>query len=240
MQPSAEYGEFEYGEVFYGGGVIFGQTDSDLPFDTEAERLPIPPGSLLTNETLARGLYRQFTQNDNWDAVIDILGDRFGEVDKDIGEIETGRNIYNAVGQQLDEIGAMIDRPRGELVDDEDYRLALLVDWATLFTYASAPEIIALTSQFTEKPSSYRALYPAGFVVVIADLEASKYSLLVEIMNAVPPAGVGAALQSYATVAMGSWGSSYGAVATPGSWGSSHGPTNNRSLWASSRPFASS
>lgn len=101
-------------------------------------------------------------------------------------------SIFNATGAQLDEYGEILDQPRGQYTDDEQYRVILFVKIARNISNGTYLE---LTSMFRILMNPERIEYiehsPATFGMLavnpdpIGDLD-----LIHEVIKAAKPAGV--------------------------------------------------
>lgn len=117
---------------------------------------------------LRSDLVEQFRGKEKIDALIEILGEELQEVFDFYEELRTQRNVYTAVGQQLDGVGdiAVLTRKEaGELagnpipfdvMDDETYRKYLIYKILKNTCDCTYSDIIKAFRMFWDKPLYYR------------------------------------------------------------------------------------
>lgn len=197
----------------WGAAVGWGEKSSIEP---DATILPIPAGCLDADKTARTRVWKQYTNADaatTWgDGIAALLGEAFAELESAASLVAYEHYVATARGVQLEEIGAVVGRSRGPLTVDDDYRLAIIVDAATTYASATAPEIIALATRLAAGLSvsgdvEFLPFYPAAYRIRIPDMSADLFALIQDIMADTPPAGVAAALSTYDTEDNGGWGS---------------------------------
>jgi hypothetical protein len=224
------WGEGSWGDISWGDSTSWPNEDED------GAQLPIDIGDLHTIETTLQRIYKQWEGRQTWADLGEIFGRIFHEVETITGRIDRERYVGDAVGVQLEMLGEMVGRPRGALVDEELYRLAIVVDASTLFSKGTRREVRRIAKRLLGSSALYRDIFPAKFRLLATDITTEAYQLLLDIMQDVPPAGVGSVFSARSSATMGGWGSIYGSVDTPGVFGSIYGATTNtRSLWMSGR-----
>lgn len=203
-----EWGD-EWGEFEWGAAKSWGARENGDPADTTSLLLPIEPGCLDAMQTAADRIWKQYEGRETWADIMEIVGEPFAELDVVLGRVDVERYRSTAVGVQLDEIGAVVNRPRGGLLDDELYRLAILVDTASLYASGTIPEILELAHALVGDGHviTLDELFPANFRLRITDLETPIFLLLADILSDVPAAGVGSLLSTFAEATVGGWGS---------------------------------
>lgn len=208
------WGDLDWGDFEWGGAQAWGARENGDPSDVDSPLVEIPPGSLEAVQSCTDRLWKQYESTVTWPDLMAIVGEAFGELDVTLSKVDLMRYRSTAEGAQLEEVGAIVGRARGSLSSDADYRLAILVDAATLFASGTLPEIIELAQALSEglagQPEVEVAeFYPATFRVRIPDLDADTFALLVDILGDVPPAAVGALLSTYDSSVAGGWSSVY-------------------------------
>lgn len=209
---------FEWGD-FWGGATPWNTRDEDNA------PVPIEPGDLDTVTTAQHRLYRQFMLGDNWNRLMSVYGVLFGEVELVCQQAHLERYVSTARGANLDAIGAIVALPRAGTTDDEDYRLAIVAEAASLVMSGTIPEIADLAVRLAPDGAEVRVYDapPAFFYVVIPDLTGPRFELIRTIMADVPAAGVGARLVTYRSALVSGWASSYGSDGGDAAWASSYG-----------------
>jgi len=187
---------FLWGGLWGGAGLI--------PWEAVNEAGGIPAGKLDAKLTAFNRLYKQWEERDNWQKLMSVVGEEFGNVNKQQGEIKAFRYISTAAGQGLDDIGEVVGRSRAGL-DDDDYRLAIIAEAVSLFSSGTVPEILGVIAallpavtgvEFVEK-------FPASWTVCIVNLTPELFDLLLEILADQPAAGVSALLCTFDPPSMG-------------------------------------
>jgi len=226
--PGCSAWGFKWGTP-WGASAAWGDRESIEP---GADFITISPGCLDTGRTADTRIYQQFRNEDaavTWsDGIGALLGEVWADVERGVNLVGLERYVATARGVHLDKVGAVVGRPRGSLTDDADYRLAILVDAATQYSSGTPEQVIELATRLVVgiagvSEVTFQELYPAAFVLTIPDLSADLFELLLDILEDVPPAGVGALLHTYETTATGGWDYSDSAVSGAGSWSYSGG-----------------
>lgn len=226
---SSWWGEGSWGDLFWGDATSWPNEDED------GAQLPIDIGDLHTIETALRSIYKQWEGRENWSLLGEVFGRIFHEVESITALIDQRRYIADATGHELELLGEMVGRPRGSLTDDDLFRLAIIVDASTLFSYGTRPQIRAIAKRLLGSSATYRDVFPAKFRIHAVDTPAAIYELLLDIMQDVPPAGVGALLSRSSSTRNGGWGSIYGPTDNDASAGSIYGPVTTPSHWSTGR-----
>lgn len=230
------YDEFDYSSLAYGDGIDWGQRENGDHTDPSSPLTDIPVGFLETVDTALRRLWKQYEAGPNWIALMTTIGDAFHELETALYELQYEGTWRNATGVQLEMIGEEVGRPRGSLVDDEDYRKAILVDTATLFSSGTLPEILELLGTLFEGSTYYLDLaYPAGIRIRVEELSADDLDLVVDLFSDVPAAGVGMVISTYDPAEVGGWSSINGATSNDAGWGSIHGAVATPAHWSTGR-----
>lgn len=223
------WGIEEWGEgVWGGGGIKFGTLDDD------GNVVPIPPGSLDAIGSMHARLWKQFVRAQTWIDLFGIIGGAFQDVEETLQSFADNRYVGNAPGQVLDEVGALVNLPRGGQTSDAAYRLAIIAEATSLVVSGTIPEILDLARRLAPASTIHlRNRYPAAFFLIVTDLNAASVALLTEIMADTPPSGVGAFLVTFDPDLTSGWASVSGGVTTPGRWASVSGPVDPPFLWSS-------
>jgi hypothetical protein len=222
-----------------GGGVIkWGTRESN---EAGSPFVRIPAGQLDVIQTAFDRIYKQFEGRATWEDFTDVLGSLLQEIEDANAEVQRQKYIDTAVGVQLEKIGEAINRSRGSLTDDDLYRIAIVVDMATIQGANSLPQVLQLVQTILQDTVSVRVRdrYPATFEIVADDIPADIYSLLQDIMRDVPGAGIGLVLSSRSATANGGWASVYGPVDNGASFGSVTGATTTLSPFRTGRGIRS-
>ena len=221
----------------YGFGSTGGGTPpilvSPIPWGTTetiepgAPFVPIPPGTLDCLTTAIERLYKQFEAKPNWSALVQVFGESFCDVERQASQINVFRYVLTAEGVQLDEIGYLVQRPRNGLTDD-DYRLAIIAEAASLVTSSTVPEILSIVDVLVGGDPGvlvdFQPKYPAAWILCVVPITPVFFDLLVDILSDVPAAGVAALLCTWDPDNYGGWDTTTGADASPlGSWSSTTG-----------------
>lgn len=113
------------------------------------------------NDAIARLLY-QYKDSDRLKYILTAFSEQIQELEQAIFDLDAGRQIYNAEGEQLDLLGEIVGIERNGLEDDQ-YRLFILGKIGENFTDASigrtaAVYAVLLGSDIVQEQD----LYPAG------------------------------------------------------------------------------
>ena len=124
---------------------------------------------------LKKELVEQFKGKANIEALVEVLGSELQEIADFYEQLRTERDLYRAVGKQLDGVGdiAVLTRQeagklaayagRGHETDDETYRKYLIYKILKNTCDCTYPEIIKAFRMFWDKPLYYseNPEYPA-------------------------------------------------------------------------------
>lgn len=201
------------GSMVLGLGPAFGAVDED------GDAIPIPLGWFDPLDTAQRRVWKQFEPTTSWRVLMIALGLPFTDVEATAEAIEPHHYVSRARGVFLEEIGALVGLPRGGQTDDDDYRLAIIAEALSLVTTGAPDDMLDLAVRLAPEGSvvTYTEDYPASFSVTVTDLEADRFELIRTIMADMPPAGVGAALETFDVDLTAGW--DYADDVTPfGTW----------------------
>jgi hypothetical protein len=212
------------------------QTDRDAPL------LPIGPGEMDAETTARRRRWYQLSNAPGWDVLLTLIGQGQAHLEAAIGSVDQGRWLVNAEGTVLDEIGALVNRPRVGL-SDALYRLAIRSEAASLLSSGTIPEILELTRSLLGDEVRVRELWPATIVISAPDVASDVFLVLLDILADVPAAGVGALLSTWDSATTGGWGSTTDPggteVTAPGTFSSTTGTDADAglALWSTGQPI---
>lgn len=215
-------------------GTVFGDADS------EGNPLPIPLGDLDSLGTALARIWKQFEQTVTWPQLMAALGTMTDDIEQSAIALQPMRYVGSARGVWLDELGAMVGRPRGGQTDDDDYRAAIIAEALSLITSGAPDELIDIAVRLAPEGADvfYDEPSPATFIITITDLDADTFLLYRSITADMVPAGVGGWLATYSTTLTAGWGSVYGDVSPAGSWSSVYGGADDAlSLWSWGAPI---
>lgn len=184
------------------------------PADLEQELLAIEPGEMDVVQSALDRRYKQLEvtpgdTDDPWGDLLSLIGEVFDEPEAVLQSVDVDRHRRTAQGLQLEQIGALVGRPRGSLTSDEDYRQAILVDASTLFSSGTLPEVLELAEALVGQAGEVVEMFPAAFRLRIPDLSAARAALLADILSDVPGAAISAQLSTYDSANTGGWSSVY-------------------------------
>ncbi len=118
-------------------------------------------------ESLKKDLIEQFKGKANIESIIEVFGRQFQEVYNFFEQLKNERNVYTAVGKQLDGVGDIVDMTRAEagrlagnpipfdVIDDETYRLYLIYKILKNTCDCTYPDIIKAFRMFWDRPLYY-------------------------------------------------------------------------------------
>lgn len=188
---------FQWGEP-WGSGTKWNQHEGPRP--GEGDLVPIPPGDLDAVTTAEERIWKQFEGTATWAAMCGVLGLAHGDVEHVMAQLEPMRYVGTATGVWLDRVGELVNLPRAGWTDDDDYRLAIIAEALSEITTGAPDEIIDLALRLAPDPEVVRYYEGvASFVLVISDLTGARFDLIRAVMRDMPPAGVGAWLDTYET-----------------------------------------
>jgi hypothetical protein len=210
----------------WGSATLWNSPDPDALDD---QRAAIPPGDLDAVATAIERIWKQYDVTETWVAYATALGGAFGDVEQVTGQFEVQRYVGTAVGTYLDQIGALVNLPRSGWTTDDDYRLAIIAEALSRVTSGAADEIIDVAIRIAPDGATvqYREPAPASFVLTVPDLDPNRWALMLDVMADMPPAGVGAWLETWSSSTTAGWdyAASPGSVSPVASWSYSGGGT---------------
>ncbi len=118
--------------------------------------------------SLKADLVEQFRGKANIEALVEVVGEELQQVYDFFQELRNDRDVYTAVGKQLDGVGNIVDLTRMEagklagdpiphdILDDETYRQYLIYKILKNTTDCTYPDIIKALRMFWDKPLYYR------------------------------------------------------------------------------------
>jgi len=229
------------------GTLFWAQRDGDQD-DPQAPLVEIRPGELDCTETARRRIWKQFEDAASWQRLmVEIVGPTYDELELAIGSVDLGRYLSTAEGLVLEEIGALVGRPRGALVDDDLYRLAIRADAATLFSSGTIPEVVEIASSLLGPLTEVRQYFPATVVIGAPDTPTAVFQVLLEILeDDLLVVGVAGFLETWdgdPDEGVGGWGSTTDPgdteITAAGAWSTTTGTDADAglALWSDRQPF---
>lgn len=212
------------------------------PLDPDSAFVEIRPGELDATTTALRRIWYQFLGQPEWERLLTLVGGLGATLERGIGSIDQARYLSTAEGDVLDEIGAVVDRPRDGLSDDL-YRLAIRAEAGSIFASGTIPEILELTRSLVGDEVRVHELFPATIRIAAPDIATAVFLVLLSILADVPAAGVGALLSTWDSARPGAWGSTTDPTETeitePGTWSSTTGADadGGTPLWSTGQPI---
>ena len=154
---------------------------------------------------LKKELVEQFKGKANIEALVEVLGSELQEIADFYEQLRTERDLYRAVGKQLDGVGdiAVLTRQeagklaayagRGHGTDDETYRKYLIYKILKNTCDCTYPEIIKAFRMFWDKPLYYseNPEYPAVMVLETGTLAPEDHAENLLAAPIIKAAGVG-------------------------------------------------
>lgn len=119
------------------------------------------------DRTIKRLLY-QFRGQPNMEAIAASYGAQFQEIEDVLWQLYTLRWLSTATGAQLDELGRMLDEPRGDKNDD-DYRAAIYARIALNGSHGRIEDILFAMTNIKDDRYQLRELGDATLVVRLLD-----------------------------------------------------------------------
>lgn len=225
------------------GTLYWAQRDGSQD-DPDAPLLEIRPGELDCTETARRRIFKQWEEAASWQRLmVEIIGPTFDELELALGSVDQARYLSTAEGQQLDEIGYMVGRPRGTLTDDDLYRLAIQADAATLFSSGTVPEVVSICRALLGDDMRVRQLYPATVLIRAPDVPPEVFVLLLDVLkDDLLVVGVAGILETWNSATVGAWDTSRPASLTSlGAWSTSRDASADgvRVPWSTGRSLGS-
>lgn len=149
----------------------------------------IPAARDLTALALSK-LPAVFKNKTNWTALITIFAAPFQEVYDALLQLQDERDLDNAVGDQLDILGGVLNKLRAG-ADDDTYRIRLRAHIRLLKSSGTQPELLDLLDTLLAGSYLFTPYYPASFVIeAVPALTASQASEFGAIIQAGKAAGV--------------------------------------------------
>ena len=100
----------------YFATIHWGQREDES--DPESPLLEIRPGELDAVTTALRRLWYQLQNGIEWPRLMTFIGEQWAEQERALGSVDQARYLSTAEGTVMDEIGALVNRPRAGLSDD--------------------------------------------------------------------------------------------------------------------------
>ena len=181
-----------------------GITDNDATFAVLVSMTPwipstpqeILPGGYDAETTALQRLYYQFSRSPEWRDLAAYIGSRYTPIVTQMPALREQRELANATGPALDDLGAAVGLPRMGL-GDEGYRTAIRVRGASLLSDGTIPDIMAIVAGLfglEAAAGAYVPWYPRRFALYVPTLTAAQLDLLVFLLGAPLLAGVGLTL----------------------------------------------
>lgn len=199
-------------EILLGPPKAWGARENGDPTDPESPLVPILVGEWNAVQTATDRIFKQWERTVTWPATMQAIGELFADVEEVLSDVRLRRHRSTAEGVQLEEVGALVNRPRGSLSSDADYRLAILSDAWSQIASGTGPQVIEIVSALTDGAGLVREFFPAVFQIRVPNLDAVRFDLLSDIMRDVPGAGIGAILSTYDEDLAGGFSSVYAAL----------------------------
>lgn len=157
--------------------------------------VPIQVGEIDIEGTLQDRIYALYKQVDPpanlWIDLVAVIGGSASDVVQLQGEVYRERYLANAVGDQLDAIGELVDLRRYSL-DDDLYRKALRARGATVVRRRNVDSLLEVARLVFPAATeiSYTPSYPAGFCLAIEGVDAAELQTIAEVLSGMRPLGV--------------------------------------------------
>jgi hypothetical protein len=190
-------------ELTFGVGVALKPWLPQLP-------RPLPPGEYDAETTALQRLYYLWSREPLWRQLAEYIGGIYAAPVAQQAQLDAARQLANATGQTLDEIGYGLGLGRMGLTDDE-YRTAIPVRGASIDSDGTIGEILDIAiGLFGPDGVEYVPWYPRGFALLTPPLTAAEASLLAFLLAEPIPAGVGLTLVVTDTALAPGWSFSSG------------------------------
>lgn len=206
------------------------------PIDPQSPLVEIRPGELDTETTALRRIWYQFQGRPEWQRIIGLLGELAGVLEHGLGSIDQARYVSTAEGDVLDEIGALVGRPRQGL-SDALYRLAIRAEAASTVSSGTINEIIELMQSLVGPDVRVREFWPATILISAPDIATDVFLVLLEVIADMPAAGVAALLSTWDSAAVFGYDSTTGGTGTVGAYDSTTGGADEVSFYATGQPI---
>jgi hypothetical protein len=149
----------------------------------------IPAERDLTALALSK-LPAVFRNKTNWTKILTIFAAPFQEVYDALLQLQDERDLDNSVGEQLDILGAILNKRRLG-ADDDTYRIRLRAQIRLIKSSGTQPELLELLDTLLDGSYLFTPYYPASFVIeAVPALTASQASEFGAIIQAGKAAGV--------------------------------------------------
>lgn len=222
----------------YFATALWGQREGDDQTDPQAALMEIRPGEWNAVDSARLRLFYQWAQAASWQLFMAEIGAGQALQELALGSVDQARYLSAAEGDVLTEIGALVNRPRQGLEDDDLYRLAIKAEAGSLFTSGTVPEILGLVVALMGPLVRVVELYPGMIMIQAPDVAADVFLVLLDVLADVPAAGVGALLVTWDSDLVGTYGSTTGATEAPiGRYGSTTGASTGLSWYATGQPI---
>lgn len=226
----------------YFATIPWAEREGDDQGDPEAALLEIRPGELDCRTTALRRIWYQYRSTTTWPVLLGLVGDAFALLENGQGSVAVARWVSTAEGLVLDEIGALVDQPRGGL-DDDLYRLAIRARAASLATAGTIPEIVEISRALLSDQVRVQELWPATVAITSPDVATDIFLLLLQILDPMLAAGVAGLLSTYTSALVGGWASTtdpgFAEVTDLAGWTSTTGTDADDALspWSTGQPI---
>lgn len=182
-------------------------------------------------------IWSQFKDSPLIIAVLEKMFIEPANVNELLLELATKHNIVDGVGEDLDDIGEMLDLPRATLggLDDTAYRFALIIRARSIFAGGTIPDFTSLLrALLPDYPAPIPVIewFPASVRIYLQDITPEQALLFKALLVGVlPAAGVNTGIAVADTGPYITFASSHGPVDLLGWFASSHGPTDTQAGW---------
>lgn len=137
-------------------------------------------------------LIEQFKGKPNIEGILSSWVQQFQDLEDVYWQILRGRTIDQAIGVQLDFLGALVGESRKGR-NDAEYRAAIQLRIRINRSTGRAVDIYEIVSLMTEN-FTYQEFYPADFLVTVYFPLLAQYQAVENAIRQAKPAGVGASL----------------------------------------------
>lgn len=133
---------------------------------------------------------QQFDGKRVFNAILDSLTAESQAIENTLTQLLTQRNIYDAVGQQLDDIGELLVTPRPYGMNDDDYRILLFTSVIRKFSSGTPEDMIRGANVLYQGNRGSLVEYYTGNLVVITNGQ-REYAGGAEALNEAAPITTG-------------------------------------------------
>ena len=137
-------------------------------------------------------LPEQFKESPNFRKWIEIFAEPAQNFENVCWEMLTKRGLETAEGRNLNRLGLLVGLPRGSYLDDEDYKDAIYIQIATLYsqgTYLDITNLLKLIGLGNDG-FNYSEPAPATFLMSLGIVPSNKVEGASDLVNAAKSAGV--------------------------------------------------